>query len=91
MYLLHIQHPFTIKHTDKAMQLQMCDQIFCVSYNYPGIIKTCNVANGITVADPGFQKGRFQHRYIARPYLIAAQQFFVIHAITSYLVYTCIY
>ena len=43
------------------------------------------------VADPGFQKGRFQYRYIARPYLIAAQQFFVLHAITSYLVYTCIY
>ena len=45
----------------------------------------------LAVADPGFQKGRFKHRYIARPYLIVAQQFFVIHAITSYLVHTCIY
>ena len=41
--------------------------------------------HGLAVADSEFQKGRFQHRHIARPYLIAAQQFFVIHAITSYL------
>ena len=65
------------------------EQIFAPLGN-PVVCNRCYLGGFLQWWIQDFKKGG-SNRYIARPYLIAAQHFFVIHAITSYLVHTCIY